>query len=846
MSAKAIDLGSHDYTVLDNSFKKLLKQRKISFLQDLKILVLADPAVKQQSRILERGFAQMINFIGPNPATTITNDMELADWNRQGIKDPDLIKRIGYWSWYLETHPNTTSTTTTTNSSGGTTTSNTSSHSLRKLSISTTNAIPNNTLNKISIVASSSSSNKQSHNNNNNNNSNNSQYHNRHISRQTSGSNNETDTPYDEDFEEEMDDDDPDDVRNVLPTPYKRVEAENVSDDSDEEHKAAARRRGKRFPASPLKQRPTAENTILNHGYNNNNNNVAPHSNNNSSRRMQKNNNNHHNYDDDYEEVNDDNYRRGGGGSGRGGGPIRSSNNNNNNRASQQNLRSNNNNNNNTVGQPKVTQSVQLPSSRPTSHTNNNNNTNTNTTATTFTTTVAATNTSTAVSTSTSTSRRPKKKKTPEWIVERRFTLGKQIGEGSFGTVFEALNDDGIIVAVKRMNILNKSQEIEDLLSEIELMRGMCHKNIVEYLGAIVDTEHCFLFIFQEWVSRGSVAALLRDTGPFTPPVVRSYTRQILHGLEYLHSMGIIHRDIKGGNILVHNDGNVKLADFGASIKLNMDQTQEDSQIKGTPYFMAPEVLSQGHYGRKGDIWAVGCTMIQMLSGEPPWKDMNLRSILQLHQIVLHWEKGPPPCKTTHILSKEIQECLQLCFQKNETARPNASELLQCAFLCDTVTIVNNNNLEDSGNNDNSFRDQLEESHTMTKLRQEINLAQVSKSKAMFQPSHFLQPPFPRGPSNGGGGGGGGGPGGVISSNSNSNTASTSTTPGPDISTDNLIGKIDRQLQQQQQQGGGQGGAGNGWEAQLPPPNPQFISAGNYTLYYTLYYILYIIKYYLL
>ena len=101
-------------------------------------------------------------------------------------------------------------------------------------------------------------------------------------------------------------------------------------------------------------------------------------------------------------------------------------------------------------------------------------------------------------------------------------------------------------------------------------------------------------------------------------------------------------RDIKGGNILVDDMGGVKLADFGASTTIAFGETQETTTIKGTPYFMAPEVLSESRYGRKGDVWAVGCTIIQMLTGDPPWKDRKLQSLIQLHVLLSTLEGYPP------------------------------------------------------------------------------------------------------------------------------------------------------------------------------------------------------------
>lgn len=209
------------------------------------------------------------------------------------------------------------------------------------------------------------------------------------------------------------------------------------------------------------------------------------------------------------------------------------------------------------------------------------------------------------------------------WIEEGKWSLGDCIGKGSFGDVFQCMNDKGKLYAVKRVEIASgcNPEELEEMVQEIEFMRDLCHHNIVEYVGATVDENKGHLYIFQEWVSGGSLAHLLKRFGPFQEGVVQNYTRQILVGLIYLHENHIVHRDIKGGNILVDESGTVKLADFGASTRLMQAgdsgfQTQTLREIKGTPYFMAPEVLSENKYGRKGDIWAVGCTMIQMLTGK--------------------------------------------------------------------------------------------------------------------------------------------------------------------------------------------------------------------------------------
>lgn len=125
--------------------------------------------------------------------------------------------------------------------------------------------------------------------------------------------------------------------------------------------------------------------------------------------------------------------------------------------------------------------------------------------------------------------------------------------------------------------------------------------------------------IFQEWVPGGSVASMLSHFGAFPLQVIQRYLSQTLAGLQYLHENNIIHRDIKGSNILVNDEGVVKLADFGASKKLSnlKGDMMMSLTVRGTPYFMAPEVFEE-RYTSKADIWGIGCVAYQMITASPP------------------------------------------------------------------------------------------------------------------------------------------------------------------------------------------------------------------------------------
>ena len=159
--------------------------------------------------------------------------------------------------------------------------------------------------------------------------------------------------------------------------------------------------------------------------------------------------------------------------------------------------------------------------------------------------------------------------------VPDNWTRGELIGQGAFGSVYLGMDDSGHLMAVKQVSLgkiggpqgaQKLAEHVKSLEAEVQLLQSLHHPNIVCYLGTERTTQA--LNIFLEYVPGGSIASLLAKFGSFKESVVRVYTKQIVMGLEYLHANGIIHRDIKGANILVDNTGLVKLADFGASKKI--------------------------------------------------------------------------------------------------------------------------------------------------------------------------------------------------------------------------------------------------------------------------------------
>lgn len=257
---------------------------------------------------------------------------------------------------------------------------------------------------------------------------------------------------------------------------------------------------------------------------------------------------------------------------------------------------------------------------------------------------------------------------------------GEILGQGAFGEVFLALNtDNGGLMACKQVRIGDKpmaakEQAIHLLEQEIQVMQSLQHPNIVEYVG--VQTTDTHLNIFLEFVPGGSIASLLKRFGSFNEKLVQVYTKQILSGLEYLHSHQIMHRDIKGGNILVDNSGTVKLADFGAATRLADLSVADHNSIHGTPYWMAPEVVLQTGHGRKADIWSVGCTVIEMNTGLPPWHEFKTQVSAMYH--IASTQELPELPKNA---SPEARNFIVHCLQRNVDKRPTAHALMKHPFI---------------------------------------------------------------------------------------------------------------------------------------------------------------------
>ena len=265
--------------------------------------------------------------------------------------------------------------------------------------------------------------------------------------------------------------------------------------------------------------------------------------------------------------------------------------------------------------------------------------------------------------------------------ITKKWKAGGILGSGRLGNVVRAMDvKTGEMFAVKRLfyDPSNESQVafLQGLEKEVQILQKLAHPNIVKFLGSECSTDSLYLYL--EYLPGKSLAALIGEVGALPEHLVKLYLRDILAGLKYLHEHGVVHRDLKGANLLMDEDGRVHLADFGCSSQLDASSSHSDvlTSLKGSLPWMAPEVIQQNGYGRKADIWSVGCVAIELLSGKPPWQEFEN----QLQAIVRIGLSADLPDMPAGI-SAEASDFLFQCIQRNPKQRPTARELLCHPFI---------------------------------------------------------------------------------------------------------------------------------------------------------------------
>ncbi|XP_043930876.1 mitogen-activated protein kinase kinase kinase 19 [Protopterus annectens] len=265
------------------------------------------------------------------------------------------------------------------------------------------------------------------------------------------------------------------------------------------------------------------------------------------------------------------------------------------------------------------------------------------------------------------------------WIKENNI-----LGKGAYGTVYCGLTNHGELIAVKQVPLDMSDQataekEYKKLQEEVDLLKTLKHENIVHFLGTSLESN--IISIFMEYIPGGSIANLINRFGPLKEKVFCEYTKQILKGVKYLHDNNVVHRDIKGNNIMVMPPDTLKLIDFGCAKRLLCTSKTEAEMgilksMHGTPYWMAPEVINGTGHGRKSDIWSIGCTVFEMATGKPPLAHMN-RMAAMFH---IGSHKDLMPSLPDHC-SEHARDFVQLCLTSDQRERPSAKQLLQHHFI---------------------------------------------------------------------------------------------------------------------------------------------------------------------
>ncbi|CAF3683642.1 unnamed protein product [Rotaria sordida] len=334
------------------------------------------------------------------------------------------------------------------------------------------------------------------------------------------------------------------------------------------------------------------------------------------------------------------------------------------------------------------------------------------------------------------------------------YELIQRIGSGTYGDVYKARHIPTASMRALKVIKLEPGDDINIIQQEILMMMQCSHPNIVAYFGSYLKRDK--LWIAMELCSGGSMQDIYHAYGSLNELQIAYILKETLKGLDYLHKTGKMHRDIKGANILLTDDGNVKLADFGVAASITATMSKRKSFI-GTPYWMAPEVAAverKGGYNHLCDIWAVGITAIEFAELQPPMFDLH-----PMRALFLMSKSGfkPPALKDKTKWSLTFQNFIKYALIKNPKKRPSAERLIEHPFLQGNLSTqiardlldrlhngTMNNTISEDRDDDEDDRNIFQAPHKITSTREVTAILSSSSSSVRPLVTNLNQPPLIR------------------------------------------------------------------------------------------------------